>query len=38
LRTMKYPEEPDKVMLPCKEFNMIGGRDTDGYVLDIGLE
>ena len=30
LRTMKYPEEPDKVMLPCEEFSMIGGRGTGG--------
>jgi hypothetical protein len=38
LKTMKYPEEPEKVMLPCKEFSMIGGRGAGGYVLGIGLE
>jgi hypothetical protein len=39
LKTKKYPEDPDKVMLPCEEFGMIGGRGVGGYVvLDLELE
>lgn len=28
----KYPNEPDKVMLPCEYFDLIGGSDTGGSV------
>jgi hypothetical protein len=32
LRFETYPDEPDRVMLPCEHFDMIGGSETGGYV------
>lgn len=26
----EYPNEPDKVVLPCEYFDLIGGSDTGG--------
>jgi hypothetical protein len=31
LKWEKYPNEPDKIMLPCEHFDLIGGSGTGGY-------
>jgi len=31
LRYEKYPDEPEKIMLPCEHFDLIGGSGTGGY-------
>ncbi|KIM28745.1 hypothetical protein M408DRAFT_329205 [Serendipita vermifera MAFF 305830] len=32
LKVQKYPNNPEKIMLPCEEFDMIGGSDTGGLL------
>jgi hypothetical protein len=32
LKWEKYPNEPDKVMLPSEHFDLIGGSETGGLV------
>ena len=27
-----YPNDPDKVVLPCERFDLMGGSDTGAYV------
>jgi len=38
LKEKNHPEEPDEVVLPCNQFDMIGGRGTGGYVPNKGPE
>jgi hypothetical protein len=33
VRRIKYPDVPDKVVLPCDYFHVMGGTDTGGCVL-----
>ena len=33
LKWDKYSNEPNKVMLPCEHFDLMGGSGTGGYVL-----
>ena len=35
LKWEKYPSEPDKIMLPCEHFDLIGGSGTGGCVSRI---
>jgi hypothetical protein len=37
LQCDKYPNDPDKIILPCEHFDLIGGTGTGGYVPLLGI-
>ena len=37
LQCDRYPNDPDKIMLPCEHFDLIGGTGTGGYVPLLGI-
>jgi hypothetical protein len=37
LQCDRYPNDPDKIILPCEHFDLIGGTGTGGWAYLIGI-